>query len=357
MGCVMRTPVNAAALLATCIVGYGACDRTLAPSTAADVTPVGMVWIPGGDFLMGSEGEDARPDEGPVHRVHVKSFWMDRTEVTNDQFAAFVGATNYVTLAERPVDWEVLKTQVPPGTPKPPADMLQPGSLVFTPPDHAVALNDPSQWWTFVHGANWRHPEGPASSIDGKSNRPVVQVAFEDALAYCAWAHKRLPTEAEWEYAARGGLEGKRYAWGDDALDPTRCNVWQGEFPYHNTMEDGFATSAPVGSYAPNGYGLADMAGNVWEWCADQYDARAYAQHAAAAGADGVTHFPSGPGATRDPRNPLSFDSRVHRGGSFLCNPAYCSSYRPSARMACTSDSSLQHLGFRCVKDDTAGPQ
>lgn len=316
--------------------------------------PTGMVWIPAGEFTMGSDAPDARPDEHPAHRVRMKGFWIDRHEVTNDEFAAFVAATKYVTVAERPVDWELLKQQVPPGTPKPPDEMLQPGSLVFTPTTEAVPTNDASQWWRWVSGANWRHPEGPGSSIEGKGNHPVVQVAFEDAQAYAAWAGKRLPTEAEWEYAARGGLDGATFVWGNDALDATRCNVWQGEFPYRNTREDGFVTTAPVGSFPANGYGLVDMAGNVWEWCSDQYSPSAYADRVLAAGGSREIACPSGPSTTRDPRNPYSTESRVHRGGSFLCNPSYCSSYRPSARMACTADSSLQHLGFRCVKDAPA---
>ena len=316
--------------------------------------PTDMVWIPSGEFTMGSDAPDARPDERPAHRVRMKGFWIDRHEVTNDEFAAFVAATKYVTVAERPVDWEILKQQVPPGTPKPPDDMLQPGSLVFTPTTEAVPTDDASQWWRWVSGADWRHPEGPGSSIEGKGNHPVVQVAFEDAQAYAAWAGKRLPTEAEWEYAARGGLDGAPFVWGNEPLDATRCNVWQGEFPYRNTREDGFVLTAPVGSYAPNGYGLVDMAGNVWEWCSDQYAPGEYAERVRASGGTGVVTCPSGPGTTRDPRNPYSSESRVHRGGSFLCNPSYCSSYRPSARMACTADSSLQHLGFRCVKDAPA---
>ncbi|MBM4111453.1 MAG: formylglycine-generating enzyme family protein [Phycisphaerae bacterium] len=324
-----------------------ACSETTAQ-------PANMVWIAGGEFTMGSDAPDARADERPAHRVRVNGFWIDRHEVTNDEFAAFVAATNYVTVAERPVDWEVLKLQVPPGTPKPADEMLQPGSLVFTPTTGAVPIDDPSQWWRWVNGANWRHPQGPDSSIDGKGNHPVVQVAFEDAQAYAAWSGKRLPTEAEWEFAARGGLDGAPFVWGDEPLDATRCNVWQGEFPYHNTSEDGFITTAPVGSFPPNRYGLVDMAGNVWEWCSDQYSAVEYAERVQSAGPTVVIACPSGPSTTRDPRNPYSSESRVHRGGSFLCNPSYCSSYRPSARMACTADSSLQHLGFRCVKDEPA---
>ena len=288
-----------------------------APATAqVDILP-GMVLIPAGEFTMGSDAPDAQPNERPVRRVRVDAFLIDRTEVTNAQFAEFVKATGYVTIAERPVDWEVIRTQVPPGTPKPPDEMLQPGALVFTPPAEPVRLDDVSGWWTWTPGACWRHPEGPGSDIADRMDHPVVQIAFHDAVAYATWAGKRLPTEAEWERAARGGLEGKRFVWGDGPLDATRCNVWQGDFPHRNTADDGFVRTAPVGTYPPNGYGLVDMAGNVWEWCSDE----------------------------------LVPGERAHRGGSYLCNPSYCSSYRPSARRGCTPDTGLGHLGFRCAKD------
>ncbi|MFM8699310.1 MAG: SUMF1/EgtB/PvdO family nonheme iron enzyme, partial [Phycisphaerales bacterium] len=245
--------------------------------------PAGMAWIPGGEFSMGSTDPLARPDEQPVHRVRVNPFWMDETEVTNAQFAAFVAATGYRTVAERPIDWEELKKQVPPGTPKPDGAMLQPGSLVFTPPTSPVALGDASAWWRWLPGTCWKHPDGPGSSIAGRERMPVVHVSFEDAQAYAAWAGKRLPTEAEWEFAARGGLEGTPFAWGAQPLDATRCNVWQGHFPDTNTAADGFAGAAPVGSFPANGYGLFDMAGNVWEWCSDRYRPDTYAQRAAGA--------------------------------------------------------------------------
>jgi formylglycine-generating enzyme required for sulfatase activity len=309
--------------------------------------PAGMAWIPGGEFSMGSTDPLARPDEQPVHRVRVEPFWMDETEVTNAQFAAFVAATGYRTVAERPIDWEELKRQVPPGTPKPDDAMLQPGSLVFTPPKSPVALGDASAWWRWVPGACWKQPEGPGSSIAGRERMPVVHVAFEDAEAYARWAGKRLPTEAEWEFAARGGLDGQPFTWGADPLDAKRCNVWQGNFPDTNTAADGFAGAAPVGSFAPNGYGLFDMAGNVWEWCSDRYRPDTYSQRAAGA----PVANPAGPEQSLDPRNPHAPESRVHRGGSFLCNDSYCASYRPAARMATPPDTALQHLGFRCVKD------
>lgn len=298
---------------------------------------------------MGSTDPLARADESPVHRVHIDGFWIDSTEVTNAQFAEFVKATGYKTIAERPVDWEAMKSQLPPGTPKPDEELLQPGSLVFVAPQHPVALNDVSAWWQWTRGACWKHPEGPASTIEGRESHPVVHIAYDDALAYAAWAGKTLPTEAQWEFAARGGLDGKVNSWGDDPVDATRCNTWQGRFPDSNTAEDGFQSTAPVKSYPPNGYGLYDMAGNVWEWCLDQYRDDAYVQRVQSAGAGVTIHDPKGPSTSRDPRNPTAPVLRVHRGGSYLCNDSYCASYRPSARMGVTPDTSLGHLGFRCV--------
>ncbi len=307
-----------------------------------------MVWIPGGVFRMGGEDPLARPDESPVHEVRVSGFWIDATEVTNRQFAAFVDATGYRTVAERPVDWESLREQVPPGTPKPDAALLAPGSLVFVPPAGPVDRRDIGSWWRWTPGASWRHPEGPGSSISGREDHPVVHVAWEDAVAYAAWAGKRLPTEAEWEFAARGGLDGAVNVWGDEPVDPRRCNILQGRFPDGDTAEDGFAGTAPVGSFPANGFGLHDMAGNVWEWCADRYDAGAYARRA---GAGGPVVDPMGPDRSVDPRMPHAADTRVQRGGSFLCHDSYCASYRPSARMSATPDSAMSHLGFRCVAD------
>jgi formylglycine-generating enzyme required for sulfatase activity len=288
--------------------------------------------------------------------VRVRGFWMDATEVTNAQFRAFVQATGYRTVAERPIDWEELRTQVPEGTPKPPPEKLLPGSLVFAPPANAVALDDVAQWWSWTTGADWQHPTGPGSSIEGKDDLPVVHVAHEDALAYCMWAGKRLPTEAEWEFAARGGIAGAVNTWGNEPIGPARANAWQGHFPDVNTAADGFAGVAPVQSFPANGYGLYDMAGNVWEWCSDRYRPDAYALDVAAAGPDGVTIDPQGPAASMDPRNPYAPDSRVHRGGSFLCNDSYCASYRVAARMSCPPDTGMSHVGFRCVREpQTAG--
>ncbi len=315
--------------------------------------PRGMVLIPAGEFTMGWDGPEGRFDERPSHRVRVDAFWIDATEVTNAQFALFVEATGYVTTAEREIDWDLMRLQVPPGTAKPAAESLAPGSLVFTPPDVAVSLDDYTQWWTWTLGADWRHPEGPGSSIDGKGAYPVVHVSWDDANAYCDWAGKRLPTEAEWERAARIGHDGERFAWGD-ALTPGgvhMANIWQGTFPYENTNEDGFVWVAPVRSFAPNSAGLFDMAGNVWEWTADQFLPVAYAERVALIAPGGCCSNPTGPDRTADPRHPYAQDSRVQKGGSFLCHAAYCESYRPSAKMASPPDNGMGHLGFRCVRD------
>ncbi len=314
-------------------------------ATATD-GPSHMVWIPGGQFTMGSTHRLARANESPLHEVRVDGFWIDKTEVTNAEFRKFVEATGYVTTAERPADWEELKKQVPAGTPKPPPEMLVPGALVFTPPDHAVPLDNVGQWWAWTPGANWRHPEGPKTSIDGKDDHPVVQVSWDDAVAYTKWAGKRLPTEAEWEFAARGRLEKKPFTWGDAPLSETKpqANIWQGSFPHHNTAADGYPRSAPVKSFPPNGYGLYDMAGNTWEWCSDWFRHDTYRRRAG----DDVIENPTGPAKSFDPRQP-NMPQRVQRGGSFLCNDVYCASYRPSARMATSPDTGLSHLGFRCA--------
>jgi formylglycine-generating enzyme required for sulfatase activity len=310
--------------------------------------PPGMVWIPGGVFTMGSADIHAQPDEMPPHQVRVEGFWMDQTEVTNAQFRAFVVATGYITTAEIPPDWEVLKKQLPPGTPKPPDEVLVASSLVFKATTHPVPLTDVTSWWAWVAGADWRHPEGPGSSIEGKDDHPVVHVSWDDAEAYAKWAGKRLPTEAQWEMAARGGLGGMAYVWGDEPIDAQRANVWQGSFPHENTAADGFAMTAPVKSYPPNGYGLYDMAGNVWEWVADWYRPDTYRR-----AADGEAVDPKGPDASFDPAEP-TVPKRVNRGGSFLCHASYCAGYRPSARMKTSPDTSLSHMGFRCVKDRSA---
>lgn len=310
-----------------------------------DGAPEGMVWIPGGKFLMGSTEEHPDHSAMPARTVEVNGFWMDETEVTNDQFSKFVVATGYKTVAERPLDWEELKKQLPEGTPKPADDVLQPGSMVFVPPSGPVTLNDYSQWWQWVVGADWKHPEGPASTLQGKEKHPVVHVAYEDAVAYAKWAGKRLPTEAEYEFAARGGLEGKTFSWGDE-LNPQGkylANYFQGAFPVTNTGEDGFIGTAPVKSFPPSPYGLFDITGNVWELCSDWYSVD---QTAPAT----IVVNPVGPGATHDPDDPYAI-KHVSKGGSFACSNQYCSNYKPSGRQGSAYDSGMNHTGFRCVKD------
>ena len=370
----MTSPARITAGLLLAVAGLGSCSGEAgfrAGAGGADVdgsatvdtvtsagagppgpAPPGMVWVPGGEFTMGWDGPEARPDERPAHRVRVDGFWMDATEVTNAQFAAFADATGYLTVAERPVVWEELAAQLPPGTPRVPDEDLAPGSLVFTPPAAPVPLTDASRWWAWVPGANWRHPEGPGSDLRGRDDFPVVHVSWEDAVAYCRWAGKRLPTEAEWERAARFGHDGEPYAWGHE-LAPGgvhRANTWQGDFPHAPVDEDGHLGIAPVGAYPANALGLHDLAGNVWEWTADRFDPGDYARRVAALPQDGCCVNPSGPEATRDPRHPFARDSRVQKGGSFLCHVSYCASYRPSAKMGSTPDSAWNHLGFRGVR-------
>ena len=307
----------------------------------------GMVRIPGGEFTMGTDDEQGWPDEKPAHRVRVAGFWMDQTEVTNAQFRAFVRATGYVTTAEKKPIWEELREQLPPGTPKPPESKLVAASMVFVVPAGPVNLKDFSQWWKWTPGACWKHPEGPDSSLDGKADHPVVHVSWDDATAFAKWAGKRLPTEAEWEFAARGGLDGKPYVWGDEAPGDSGkfANLWQGKFPQQNTAIDGYERTAPVKSYPANGYGLYDMAGNVWEWCADWYQRDSYRGRAG----KGLIDNPKGPDFSLDAREQFTAQ-RVQKGGSFLCNDAYCSRYRPSARHGCSADTGMSHVGFRCVR-------
>ena len=298
-----------------------------------------MAFIPGGTFHMGSERH--YPEEAPVQTVPVASFWMDRTAVTNRQFAAFVEATGYCTMAERPLD----PAQFPDALP----GMLKPGALVFTKPKKRVDLRDMHNWWRYVPGTSWRSPEGPGSTIKGREDYPVVQVAYEDAVAFARWAGKELPTEAEWEFAARGGLDGAEYCWGDEFRPNGRhmANTWQGEFPHQNTRGDGYERLAPVGAFPPNGYGLSDMAGNVWEWTCDWY-----APVRTAAGCCGA----ASEAESFDPRQPqVRIPRKVVKGGSFLCAPNYCMRYRPAARQPQMIDSAMSHLGFRCIKRGEGG--
>lgn len=320
----------------------------LATVPAENGTRKGMVWIKNGTFMMGGDNKQAANDEYPKHKVTVTGFWIDATEVTNAEFSRFVKATGYVTTAEKKPDWNEIKKQVPPGTPKPDDKLLVPASLVFSSPKQAVDLNDYGQWWSWQAGANWRHPHGPGSNIIGKENYPVVQVSWYDAQAYCKWAGKRLPTEAEWEWAARGGLTNNIYPWGNEPVDSgkPKANTWQGTFPNKNLLKDKFYFAAPVKSFKANGYGLYDMAGNVWEWCNDLYNDKYYASINKPAGVSD----PQGPAKSFDPEEPYAI-KRVIRGGSFLCNDSYCSGYRVARRMKSTEDSGMEHVGFRCVQD------
>jgi sulfatase modifying factor 1 len=312
------------------------------------VVPDGMVWIPGGEFSMGAQdppdsndtvGMQATEDSRPIHRVYVDGFWMDRTEVTNEQFAAFVDATGYLTIAERPPRAEDF-----PGAPR---ENLVAGSVVFSPPSRAVPLNNHFQWWSYVKAASWRHPLGAGSSIAGKEHFPVVHVAYDDAVAYATWAGKRLPTEAEWEFAARGGRSGQVYAWGNDFRAEGRwmANSHQGHFPVRDTGDDHFAGIAPVGQFPSNGYGLYDVAGNVWEWVTDWYRPDYYSELAAA---NTVARNPRGPSSSYDPEEPRE-RKRVMRGGSFLCTDQYCSRYMIGTRGKGDVNTGTDHLGFRTV--------
>lgn len=312
--------------------------------------PEGMVWIPGGEFSMGNAdptrslcgGKDPMLDARPIHRVAVDGFWIDSTEVTNAQFALFVKATAYITVAERKPRADDF-----PGAP---AELLVPGSIVFTAPEGPVPLDDFTKWWRYQPGADWRHPAGPGSSIEGKEKYPVVHVAFEDTEAYAKWAGKRLPTEAEWEFAARGGTAGESYPWGDELQpgDKWLANIFEGKFPHKDSGADGFIGIAPVAQFPPNAYGLHDVAGNVWEWCSDWYRPDYYAQLARS----GVAKNPKGPADSLDPAEP-GVNKRVHRGGSFLCTEQYCTRYMVGSRDKGESGTSSNHLGFRCVKAAT----
>jgi len=319
------------------------------PEPTRGTMPRGMVWIPGGEFSMGAEASDdsmcALPgltrDAQPIHRVRVSGFWMDATEVTNREFAAFVKATGYVTIAERTPTKEEFPTAPP--------ENLVAGSVVFAPTEGRVPLHNHYVWWRYEKGANWKHPDGPKSSIAGRDAYPVVHIAYPDAEAYAAWAGKRLPTEAEWEFAARGGLTGERYAWGNE-LHPggaIMANTFQGVFPVKDSGEDRYVGAAPVAQFPPNGYGLYDIAGNVWEWCSDWYRPDTYASEAASGQ---VAVNPHGPDASFDPDEPGE-QKRVQRGGSFLCTDQYCSRYMVGTRGKGEVSTGISHVGFRCVRE------
>jgi sulfatase modifying factor 1 len=312
------------------------------PLTPPGPAPAGMVWVPGGTFWMGCEG-CAMPDALPVHLVSVDGFWMDRAPVTNAEFERFVKETRYVTVAERPLDPRDF-----PGVPK---DKLVPGSAVFHPTSTPVPLDNPLQWWRYTAGASWKHPEGPASSVKDRADHPVVHVAFEDVLAYAKWAGKRLPTEAEFEFAARGGLDRHKYPWGNE-LTPggkSAANTWQGRFPARDQGDDGFLGTSPVTAFPPNGFGLYDMGGNVWQWCSDWYRPDTYAPRAQAGA---VTANPQGPAESYDPNEPRAA-KRVLRGGSYLCTDQYCARYLVGSRGKSEVSSGTSNLGFRLVQTVT----
>lgn len=318
-------------------------NTNLPPGTA----PQGMVWIPGGEFSMGSEdprgdicgGPDAMRDARPIHRVYVDGFFMDATEVTNEEYERFVKATGYVTIAE-----QTPRAEDFPGAPP---ENLVAGSTVFTPTPTPVPLDDHFRWWRYQKGANWRYPDGPGSSLQGREKQPVIHIAYDDAVAYAKWAGKRLPTEAEWEFAARGGRAGELYSWGNDLKpgDKYVANIFEGVFPVKDTGADGFAGIAPVAQYPANPYGLFDIGGNVWEWVSDWYRPDSYQQRVLAGG---VARNPIGPLTPYDPAEPNE-KKRVHRGGSFLCTDQYCTRYMVGSRGKGEVSTGSNHVGFRCV--------
>jgi formylglycine-generating enzyme required for sulfatase activity len=336
--CLFTTAVAAEDLLVSpqhCDTGLSNARLRAAVSVASEKS---MVHVRGGEFWMGAN-DPAMHDALPQHRVLVDDFMIDATEVTNADFVKFIEATGYVTLAER-----VPNAADYPGVPR---HLLVPGSVVFSAPSHSVSLANPGQWWRFIPGADWRHPEGPHSSIQDRMNHPVVHIAYEDALAYANWADKRLPTEAEWEYAARGGLDRQPFVWGAEFKVETRlqANTFQGSFPTNNTAEDGYQATAPVASYPANGYGLYDMAGNVWEWTSDWYDPEYYQVLAKL----GVANNPQGPERSVDPNEP-GISKKVQKGGSYLCTDQYCTRYMPGSRGRGAPDTGSNHVGLRLVR-------
>jgi len=338
---------------------FMSCDKKKSTTTTKEIkqneqkvsdmkAPEGMVWVAKKTFLMGAKDEDkyAMQREKPAHKVSVDGFFIDAHEVTNKQFKKFVDATKYVTVAERPIDWDEIKKDLPTGTPKPADSILQPGSLIFN--KHAkgvVSMDNYGQWWKWKIGANWKQPEGPGSSIEGQDNFPVVHIAQEDALAYCKWSNRRLPTEAEWESAAQGKFEDNIFTWGNKAEDlNTNANTWQGKFPTENVSEDGYDYISPVGSYPANNIGLFDMAGNVWEMTSDLFNVNYYQ----ALDPSVVLINPTGAEKSYTPSNPYQVEY-VMKGGSFLCHASYCASFRISARMGMEPNSGSDHIGFRTV--------
>jgi formylglycine-generating enzyme len=321
------------------------CHASLGPRSSHSFA--GMVWIPGGRFQMGSD--EHYPEEAPTHPVTVDGFWMDRHTVTNADFRRFVEATGHVTGAERPPN--------PADYPGAQAEMLKPASVVFRKPAHRVDLRNHYNWWAYVSGADWRHPEGPGSSLKDRAKHPVVHVAYDDAAAYARWVAKDLPTEAEWEFAARGGLDGATYAWGEEITSRGRhmANTWQGEFPWQNLVADRWERTAPVGSFPPNGYGLCDMIGNVWEWTTDWYAPRHEPPQSCCGSLNPRGSAREG---SYDPQTPdILIPRKVIKGGSFLCAPNYCRRYRPAARMAHAVDTSTCHVGFRLIVRSSSTPE
>jgi len=358
-GCGRRDSPSTSSASASAAASAEAIAVGIDASPAPGPAPEGMVWIPGGTFWMGCEG-CGLPDALPSHGVRLDGFWMDATPVTNAAFARFVTATGYVPVAERPLDPRLF-----PGAA---AETLVPGSVVFEPPAGDVTLEDYTRWWRYVPGASWRHPAGPGSSIAGREDHPVVHVAWEDADVYARWAGKRLPTEAEYEFAARGGRDRELYAWGRELTPGGRwpANIWQGRFPSRNTREDGYERSSPVRAFPPNPFGLYDMGGNVWQWCADWYRPDYYATLAAATSQAAsvplgermgarVTRSPAGPPDSFDPGEP-GIPKRVQRGGSFLCSDRYCTRYLVGSRGKGAVDSGASNVGFRCVRAAPRSP-
>jgi len=349
----IKTKVASLSLFLVILSTISSCkDKEVTTSKTETIStteaPEGMIWVEQKTFLQGAKASDnyAMSREKPAHMVTVDGFYMDITEVTNKQFKAFIDATKYITIAERKIDWEEMKKQLPANTPKPHDSILQPGSLIFNKSVNAVVnMENYGQWWTWRTGADWKHPEGPESSIEGKDNYPVVHVAYPDVIAYCEWANRRLPTEAEWESAAQGSNSNTIFTWGNDpTLLDANANTWQGVFPTKNEPKDGFEFISPVKSYAPNSIGLYDMAGNVWEITSDFFHVKYYSE----LDLSKPILNPKGANQHFNPNNPYEVE-HVMKGGSFLCHASYCASFRISAKMGVSTDSGSDHMGFRTV--------